>query len=68
MKSLDLDAATASAWAALLARLKKRGQAMLIKDSLIAATTLAHGMTVATRRTADYRHAGVPLVDPFDRE
>ncbi len=65
MRSLDLDASTASAWAALLAKLKRKGQAMPIKDSLIAATAIAHGLTVATRETADYRHAGVPLVNPF---
>ena len=66
MRSLDFDARAASAWAALLARLKRKGHAMPVKDSLIAATALAHGLTVATRNSADYRHAGVPLVDPFD--
>ncbi len=67
MRSLDLDARAASAWAGLLARLRRKGLAMPIKDSLIAATAIAHGLTVATRNTADYRHAGVPLVDPFKR-
>lgn len=67
MRSLDLDTRVASAWAALLARLKKKGLAMPIKDSLIAATALAHDLTVATRDTADYRNAGVRLVNPFDR-
>ena len=66
MRSLDLDAATASAWAQLLARLKKKGAAMPIKDSLIAATALAHGLTVATRDAADFRNAGVPIVNPFE--
>ncbi len=63
---LDFDAKAASAWAQLLARLKKKGLAMPIKDSLIAATALAHGLTVATRNTNDFRRAGVPLVNPFD--
>lgn len=67
MRSLDLDLRVASAWAALLARLKKKGLAMPIKDSLIAATALVHELTVATRDTADYRNAGVVLVNPFDR-
>jgi predicted nucleic acid-binding protein len=65
IRVLDFDAETASAWAQLLASLKKKGLAMPIKDSLIAATALVHGLTVATRNTADYRNAGVPLVDPF---
>ena len=67
MRSLDLDARVASAWAELLARLKRKGLAMPIKDSLIAATALSNDLTVATRDTADYRNAGVPLVNPFDR-
>ena len=65
MRSLDLDTATASAWASLLARLKKKAVAMPIKGSIIAATALAHELTIATRDTADYRNAGVPLVNPF---
>jgi toxin FitB len=67
VRSLDLDTRTASAWAQLLARLKKKGLAMPVKDSLIAATALAHGLTVATRNTADFHHAGVPLVNPFEK-
>jgi predicted nucleic acid-binding protein len=65
LRVLDLDATTAAAWAVMLARMKKRGLAMPVKDSLIAATALAHGLTVATRNTADFRKAGVPLVNPF---
>ena len=65
MRVLDFDAGTAATWAALLARLKKRGLAMPIKDSQIAATAIAHGLTVATRNTVDYKYAGVPLFNPF---
>lgn len=65
LRVLDLDATTAAAWAVMLARMKKRGLAMPVKDSLIAATALAHGLTVATRNTADFQKAGVPLVNPF---
>jgi predicted nucleic acid-binding protein len=35
------------------------------RDALIAATALAHGMTVATRNTADFRSTGVSLVNPW---
>ena len=59
------DAATAIRWARLLADLRAKGRAMPVKDSLIAATALCHGLTVATRNTHDFREAGVRVVDPF---
>ena len=40
---------------------------MPVKDSLIAATARQHRLTVATRNTHDYRHAGVTLVNPLIR-
>lgn len=61
--SWDLD--TGLAWAALLARLRTKGTAMPVKDSLIAATALAHDLTVATRNSTDFRKAGVRVVNPF---
>lgn len=66
LRVLDLDAGTASAWAALLVRLKKNGQAMPVKDSLIAASALQHGLTIVTRNIGDFRNVGVPLIDPFE--
>jgi len=38
---------------------------MSIKDSLIAAAALTHGLTVATRNVADFKKAGVKIVNPF---
>ncbi len=63
---IELDAATASCWAQLLAELKRKGRAMPIKDSLIAATARQHDLTVATRNVAHFRHAGVDLFNPFE--
>lgn len=62
---LAWDADTGVAWAELLARLRRTGKSMPIKDSLIAATATAHGLAVATRNRADFTNAGVMLVDPF---
>jgi predicted nucleic acid-binding protein len=65
LANLDLDAETASFWAELMADLARKGKAMPIKDSLIAATARQHRLTVVTRNTSDYKHAGVSLIDPF---
>lgn len=62
---LPWEAATGLRWAKLLADLRASGRAMPIKDSLIAATALVHGLTVATRNERDFAHAGVPVVNPF---
>ena len=59
------DAATGLRWAALLAELRAAGKAMPIKDSLIAATALAHDLVVATRNHEDFAKTGVEMVDPF---
>jgi toxin FitB len=52
-------------WARLLSDLRRKGVAMPIKDSLIAATALEHGLTLVTHNTRDFRRAGVRLLDPF---
>jgi predicted nucleic acid-binding protein len=38
---------------------------MPIKDSLIAATAIVHGLAVATRNRVDFAKAGVRVIDPF---
>jgi predicted nucleic acid-binding protein len=66
LRVIDLDAGTASVWAALLVRLKKKGRAMPVKDSLIAASALQHQLTIVTRNISDFQNAGVPLFNPFE--
>lgn len=37
-----------------------------LRDALIAATALVHGMTVVTRNTADFAPTGAPILDPWN--
>ncbi|HEV7486440.1 MAG TPA: PIN domain-containing protein [Thermoanaerobaculia bacterium] len=60
------DSDTALRWAELVASLRASGTAMPIKDSLIAATALVHGLIVVTRNGADFEKAGVEIINPFD--
>ena len=65
LRCLPWEAETGLRWAELLASLRASGRAMLIKDSLIAATALVHVLIVATRNRADFEKAGVGVIDPF---
>jgi predicted nucleic acid-binding protein len=62
---LGWDANTGLRWARLLADLRARGRSMPVKDSLIAATALAHDIIVVTRNRRDFEAAEVEIVDPF---
>ena len=63
---LDFVARTADIWAELVAALKRKGHAMSVTDSLIAATAVEHRLTVATRNTRDFRKAGILVTNPFE--
>ncbi len=58
-------AATAERWAHLVTKLRKAGLNTPIADTMIAATALAHGLTVATRNEKDFRPTGVDLINPY---
>ncbi|MBI4910077.1 MAG: type II toxin-antitoxin system VapC family toxin [Acidobacteria bacterium] len=62
---LDWNSETGLQWAELLARLRRAGKSMPVKDSLIAATAITHRLTVVTRNRIDFSKAGVPIIDPF---
>jgi len=36
------------------------------RDAFIAATALAHGMTLVTRNVSDFKATGVPILNPWD--
>jgi toxin FitB len=66
LECVPWDAETGLKWAELVARLRRNGQSMPIKDSLIAASALHHDLTIATRNVRDFRKTGARVVDPFD--
>ncbi len=61
---VPFDAAVGLTWSALMAKLRKSGRAMPIKDSLIAATALTHDLAVVTRNRNDFEKAGVRILIP----
>ena len=60
-----LDEAVLVRWKELLAELKTKNRTMTCEDSLIAATALHHGHTLATHNTRHFTPAGIALVDPL---
>ena len=65
LQCLAWDLETGMRWAELIANLRKSGRAMPVKDSMIAATALVHGLVVATRNRADFKNVGLRVIDPF---
>ncbi len=51
-------------WGRLCARHERKGRTLPVLDSLIAATALAHGLTLVTRNTGDYP-SEVPVMNPW---
>jgi predicted nucleic acid-binding protein len=64
---LPFDKATASVWALMVVRAEATGKSMAAFDSIIAATALAQGCQLVTRNTRDFAHAGVALLNPWQK-
>lgn len=52
-------------WKELLLELRRKNRTMTCEDSLIAATALYVGHTVATQNTRHFEPSGVPVFDPL---
>lgn len=62
---LPFDTGAARAFAGLQARARAKGGAIGFADGQIAAIARTHGFAVATRDTAPFLAAGVPVIDPW---
>lgn len=58
---LPVDATVAVRWGRLLAQ---AGRPLPAIDSLLAATALAHGLTLVTRNLRDFQHPDLTVLDP----
>ena len=63
---LGVEANVARNWAEIQVRAARSGKTMPASDSLFAATSLAHDLTLVTRNTADFAAARVKLLDPWE--
>ncbi|MGD0789220.1 MAG: type II toxin-antitoxin system VapC family toxin [Terracidiphilus sp.] len=62
---LAFDREAAAVYSLLVARATAKGSAVGVADGQIAAIAAVHGFTVATRDTAPFLAAGVPVVNPW---
>jgi predicted nucleic acid-binding protein len=62
---LHVDRQVSRRWASLLAQAVRRGRPLPTVDSLIAATALAHDLTIVTRNVRDFDGTGAPTLNPW---
>ncbi|MGV2130682.1 type II toxin-antitoxin system VapC family toxin [Agrobacterium vitis] len=62
---LPVEGSVALAWGDLMALAKRNGRWLASMDGLIAATAVAHQLTLATRNTKDFDGFGIGLIDPW---
>lgn len=59
---------TATIWGKIQAHSELSGKTMPAIDGMIAATGIAHNLTVVTRNTIDMKISGVPLLNPWKKQ
>ncbi|CDZ51944.1 type II toxin-antitoxin system VapC family toxin [Neorhizobium galegae] len=62
---VPVEAPVALAWGDLMALAKRNGRGLASMDGLIAATAVAHQLTLATRNTKDFEGFGIDIIDPW---
>ena len=64
---LAIDTAVATRWGALVGESESRGLSLPVIDSLIAAASLVHELTVVTRNVDDFTRCGARCLNPWER-
>lgn len=62
---IPVEERVALAWGDLMGDAKRNGRGMSSMDGLIAATAIAHDLTLATRNIKDFEGFGIDLIDPW---
>ena len=65
---LSFDLPASQAYAELMSQARAAGRAIGAADGYIAATAAANRMAVATRDTAAFAAAGIPVIDPWHQQ
>ena len=65
---IPLDTDVLMDWGKLTARVEAAGKSMPAIDSLIAATVLAHDLTLITRNVSDFEAVGIEIINPWSME
>ena len=63
---LSFDQQAAIAYAPIVGRARTNGRLISVADGQIAAIAAVHGFTIATRDTAPFVAAGVPVINPWE--
>ncbi|OWV89188.1 recombinase [Rhizobium sp. R635] len=62
---IPVDEPVALAWGDLMGDARRRGRGLSSMDGLIAATAIAHHLSLATRNSRDFEGFGIKLIDPW---
>ena len=64
-RTIPVEGSVALAWGDLMAFAKRNGRGLASMDGLIAATAIAHDLTLATRNIKDFEDFGINIIDPW---
>ena len=63
---LSVSMEIAGIWGEIQGNAEKKGEKIPVVDSLIAATAIAHALTVVTGNAVDMEKTGVPIYNPWE--